>query len=86
MALNRSIAVLAETEVTASSNSSSYTNRDCRGVAVIIKNTAAGAGSSPTLTVKLQGYVTGAGWVDITGATTTALDATSAATTTGATS
>jgi hypothetical protein len=62
-------------------NSASYTNRDCRGVAITVKNTA-GAGTSPTLTVKLQEQFSGAGWVDVAGATTAAIAAGTPATTT----
>lgn len=72
MALNRSIAVKASAAVGTSAASDTFTNRDCRGLSVIVENTA-GSGTSPTVTVKLQEYVAGAGWVDVTGATTTAI-------------
>jgi Flp pilus assembly protein TadG len=75
MAQNRVIAVKASGAVgAAGGNSSTYTNRDCRGITVFVKNTA-GSGSSPTITVKLQENVTGAGWVDVAGATTAAIAA-----------
>ena len=75
MAQNRTIAVKASGAVgAAGGNSATYTNRDCKGVTVIVKNTA-GSGTSPTVTVKLQEYADGAGWVDVTGATTAAIAA-----------
>jgi hypothetical protein len=75
MALSRTIAVKASGSVgAAGGNSSTYTNRDCKGVTVVVKNTA-GSGTSPTITVKLQENYSGAGWVDVTGATTAAIAA-----------
>lgn len=82
MAQNRTIAVRASASLgSAGAQSSAFTNRDCRGIIVTVKNTA-GSGSSPTLTVKLQEYVPGAGWVDVTGATTAAIAGGTPATTT----
>ena len=77
MAQNRTIAVRASSAMNlgasgGTSYSSTYSNRDCRGISVIVKNTA-GGGSSPTLVAKLQEYVAGAGWVDVTGATTASI-------------
>jgi hypothetical protein len=80
MALNRTIAVKASAAVTASAASSTFSNRDSRGITVKVKNTA-GSGTSPTVTVKLQEYTVGAGWVDVTGATTAAIAGGSPATT-----
>src|SRR3954470_1577951 len=75
MGQNRTIAVKASGVVGAAGGSSvAFTNRDCRGVTVVVKNTAS-SGTSPTITVKLQENVTGAGWVDVTGATTAAIAA-----------
>lgn len=81
MAQNKTWQIRASSELTASAASDAYTNRDCRGALITIKNTDAGGGTSPTLTVKFQAYAATAGWVDISGAATTALDMTSAATT-----
>ena len=77
MALNRTIAVRASSAMNlgasgGTATSSAFTNRDCRGLSFIIKNTA-GSGSSPTLTVKLQENLAGAGWTDVAGATTAAI-------------
>lgn len=75
MAQARTIAVKASGSVgAAGGNSATYNNRDCSGVTVVVKNTA-GSGTSPTITVKLQEYADGAGWYDITGATTAAIAA-----------
>lgn len=74
MAVSRTIAVKASGAVDTSAASATYTNRDARGVTVVVKNTA-GTGTSPTVTVKLQENVPGAGWIDITGATTAAIAA-----------
>lgn len=81
MGQNRTIAVKASGAVgAAGGNSVAFTNRDCRGVTVVVKNTA-GSGTSPTITVKLQENVAGAGWIDVTGATTAAIAAVTPATT-----
>ena len=83
MGVSRAIAVLPSTTLNlgATGNSATYTNRDCRGLLVAVKNTA-GGGTSPTLTVKLQEYFDGAGWVDVAGATTAAIVGTTPGTTT----
>ena len=70
---------------TLSSGANNGSRRDStgyRGLILVVDITAA-TGTSPTLTVKLQEYLpqgdAGAGrWVDITGATTAAIDAESA--------
>ena len=67
-------------------NGDKESNKGHRGIILVVDITAS-SGTSPTLTVKLQEFLpqgnAGAGrWVDITGATTAALDATQ----TGATS
>lgn len=73
MGLNRTLAVKASSAVgAAGGNSATFTNRDCSGITFIVKNTAA-TGTTPTLTVRLQEFATGAGWVDVPGAVTTAL-------------
>lgn len=72
MGRNLLVAVKASGAITANGNSNVYNNADCRGVTVIVKNTAA-SGTNPTLTVKLQESVPGAGWVDVPGATTAAI-------------
>ena len=79
---NRRIAVRPVAALgAAGDNSASYVNRAHRGVEVTVKHTAA-SGTNPTLTVKLQRHVPGAGWVDVAGATTTALAGGTPATTT----
>lgn len=73
MGMTRTIAVKASGSVgAAGGNSATYTNRDAGGVTVVVKNTA-GSGTSPTVTVKVQEFVVGAGWVDVPGATTVAI-------------
>jgi hypothetical protein len=72
MGLARTIAVKASGAVGATGNSADYTNRDATGITVVVKNTA-GSGTSPTVTVKLQEYYAGAGYVDVAGATTAAI-------------
>ena len=47
-------------------------NRDSSGVVLAIKTTAS-SGTSPTVTVKVQGSTNGTDWYDITGATTAAI-------------
>jgi len=81
VAQNSSWTVRANSELTASGPSDTYTNRDGRGVKLVIKNTDAGAGTSPTLTTKVQYYNAAAGWVDLAGAATTAVSADAAHTT-----
>lgn len=49
-------------------------NRDSRGVVLSISKTA-GTGTSPTVTIKVQGSANGTDWYDITGATTAAISA-----------
>ena len=65
----------------AGENSRRLTNNTSRGIAVIIKNTAS-TGTSPTLTVKVQEWTSGAGWTDIAGAVTAAIAGGTPATTT----
>lgn len=73
MGQNRTLVLKASGAVgAAGGNSATFTNRDGRGVTVFVKNTA-GSGTNPTVTVKLQENVPGAGWVDVTGATTAAI-------------
>lgn len=72
MGLNRTITVFASSVISASGNSVDYTNRDAAGVTVVVKNTA-GSGTSPTITVKLQGKTLSGVYYDITGATTAAI-------------
>ena len=60
-------------------NGTKQDSGDARGLVLVVDITAA-TGTSPTLTVKLQEYLpqgnAGAGrWVDVTGATTAAIDA-----------
>ena len=75
MPQNKTFAIKASSAVgSAGGNSATFTNRDSRGVTIVVKNTA-GSGTSPTVTVKLQENVPGAGWVDVTGATTAAIAA-----------
>jgi len=69
---NTAISVLPSGVISASGNSAGYGNANCRGVTITVKNTA-GSGTTPTLTVKLQEYTAGGGWVDVTGATTAAI-------------
>lgn len=68
MGLNRTIAVKASGAIGASTNSTDLTNRDCAGVMITLKTTAV-SGTNPTLDVKVQELLPGAGYVDITGAT-----------------
>lgn len=49
-------------------------NRDSRGVVLSISKTA-GTGTSPTVTIKVQGSANGTDWYDITGAATAAISA-----------
>lgn len=49
-------------------------NRDSRGVVLSISKTA-NSGTSPTVTIKVQGSANGTDWYDITGATTAAISA-----------
>jgi len=82
MGAARLIAVKASGAVSANGNSATFTNRDSRGIAFVVANTA-GSGTSPTVTVKLQEYYpAAAAWVDVAGATTTAIAAGTPATTT----
>jgi hypothetical protein len=81
MAQNRSWTVRASSTLSASDASDTYTNRDGRGLKIVIKNTDAGGGTSPTLTVKVQYYNAAAGWVDLAGAATSAIAADAAHTT-----
>lgn len=80
MAQNELKPLLKSTTLSSGANNGDkQQNRDGRGVLLEVDITAA-TGTSPTLTVKLQEFFpsanAGAGrWVDITGATTTALAA-----------
>lgn len=78
---NQSMTLAASATITATTtNGAKQQNKGCRGVILVVDITGH-SGTNPTLTVKLQewipGVTTGSGWRDITGATTTALDATS---------
>ena len=64
--------VEASSQKTATGAGTTQINRDCRGVVLSLKTTAQ-SGTSPTVTLKVQGSTDGTDWYDITGAATTAI-------------
>lgn len=77
---NRSFTVLASGTVAASGNSSDYSNSYHKGATVVAK-VGAGSGTSPTLTVKIQGKTAAGDYYDVPSVVTAALAAASGVTT-----
>jgi hypothetical protein len=64
--------LLAPAARTSSANGTGFDlqgSNDAEGEAIIILDTAAGTGTSPTLNVKLQDSADNSAWADVTGAT-----------------
>lgn len=64
--------VEASSQKTTTGAGTTQINRDARGVVLALKTTAQ-SGTSPTVTLKVQGSTNGTDWYDITGAATTAI-------------
>lgn len=61
---------------TATGTGQAQSNRDCMGAVLAIKVSAV-SGTSPTLTVKVQGSANGTDWYDINGAVTATINSVS---------
>lgn len=64
--------VVAAGDKGASAAGSTQINRDSSGVVLSVKTTGQ-SGTSPTVTIKVQGSTNGTDWYDITGAATAAI-------------
>lgn len=69
---NYNMTVEASSAKSATAAGTTQVNRDCSGATFVIVTTA-NSGTSPTLTVKVQGSADGTTWYDIPGATTASI-------------
>ena len=76
---NYNMLVEGSSAKTASGNSAIQVNRDCSGAVFSIVTTAV-SGTTPTMTVKVQGSTDGTNWYDISGAVTATINANGTAT------